>query len=81
MSPASRTELGKKGLHLSITFAENLQSYGRIPGPFAFPLVGNLLSFASFTPKAHLVWTNWAEAFGKIYKYDLPLHTKHVLLQ
>ena len=55
-----------------------MKSYGKIPGPFGLPIVGNLFSFASFTPKAHLTWTAWARTFGKIYKYvphpasDLP---------
>ena len=55
-----------------------MRSYGKIPGPFGLPIVGNLFSFASFTPKAHLTWTAWARTFGKIYKYvphpasDLP---------
>ena len=61
-------------------FAENLKGYGRIPGPFGLPIVGNLLSFASFTPQAHLVWTKWAETFGKIYKYVCSLlHEAHPL--
>ena len=46
-----------------------MKSYGKIPGPFGLPIVGNLFSFASFTPKAHLTWTAWAKTFGKIYKY------------
>ena len=47
---------------------ENVKSYAKIPGPFSLPIVGNLLSFASFTPKTHLTWTSWAKTFGKIYK-------------
>ena len=69
-----------KGSYSPIPFAENLKGYGRIPGPFGLPIVGNVLSFASFTPEAHLVWTKWAETFGKIYKYDFPLsHEAHLL--
>ena len=72
-------EVRKRSSHSSIPFAENLKGYGRIPGPFGLPIVGNLLSFASFTPQAHLVWTKWAETFGKIYKYDCSLHMKHII--
>ena len=50
------------------SLAENVKSYAKIPGPICLPIVGNLLSFASFTPKAHLTWSSWAKAFGKIYK-------------
>ncbi|CAL5224171.1 g6811 [Coccomyxa viridis] len=50
---------------------KNVKSYAKIPGPFCLPIVGNLLSFASFTPTAHLTWSSWAKAFGKIYKYDV----------
>ena len=56
------------GPYNGASVAENVKSYAKIPGPFCLPIVGNLLSFASFTPTAHLTWSSWAKAFGKIYK-------------
>lgn len=48
--------------------AGHLKSFEKIPGPGGLPFVGNLLSFASFRPKAHLVWADWANRFGGIYR-------------
>lgn len=48
--------------------AENLKSFEKIPGPAGLPGIGSLLSFATFRPKAHLVWSEWAAKYGPIYK-------------
>ena len=50
------------------TCAGHLKNFDKIPGPAGLPFVGNLLSFASFRPRAHLVWAEWANRFGGIYR-------------
>jgi hypothetical protein len=58
--------------------AEHLKPYTSIPGPVGLPMVGNLLSYASMRPKAHLLWTEWAKKYGTIYQCaplpSLPLY-------
>ena len=48
--------------------AENLKSFDKIPGPSGLPIIGSLLSFAAFRPKAHLLWSEWAAKYGAIYQ-------------
>ncbi|BDA46965.1 Cytochrome P450 3A28 [Coccomyxa sp. Obi] len=50
---------------------KHLKSFDRIPGPVGLPVIGNLLSFHTAKPKAHLTWAEWAKTYGKIYKYSL----------
>lgn len=57
--------------------AEHLKSFDKIPGPIGLPVVGNLLSFGS--GKAYLTWTEWAKAYGKIYRCALFIYVCHYI--
>jgi hypothetical protein len=53
---------------MCLCYSENLKSFDKIPGPGGLPGIGSLLSYATFRPKAHQVWSEWAAKYGPIYK-------------